>query len=148
MYENVIVLLDKNCLQKWLFLQKRGFWGRRIFLRLANIVVWMLAAVFIDVSGVIKSQMASTNSEIFVVEEKLAELEVNDVENHENESNIKERVVFEPHLSGFEIRDLYKIALNFYKGTYHHSPTCYSEIQLILIVCLHFEFAIPNDKFR
>lgn len=31
-----------------------------------------------------------------------------------NSNNVPEE--FEPHLSGFDIRELYKIALNFYKG--------------------------------
>lgn len=60
--------------------------------------------------------MASTNgNNISAVEEKLDKLEIS-AEEKIKEDETKSTKVFEPHLSGFETRELYKIALNFYKG--------------------------------
>ncbi|XP_043465654.1 Golgi resident protein GCP60 [Leptopilina heterotoma] len=60
--------------------------------------------------------MASTNgNNISSVEEKIEKLEISD-ENIKQETNeSKSTKIFEPHLSGFEMRELYKIAFNFYK---------------------------------
>ncbi|XP_033208470.1 Golgi resident protein GCP60 [Belonocnema kinseyi] len=59
--------------------------------------------------------MASTNgNNISAVEEKIDKLEIS-AEEKIKEDETKSTTVFEPHLSGFETRELYKIALNFYK---------------------------------
>jgi hypothetical protein len=58
--------------------------------------------------------MASANEKVSAVEEKIAELSVN--AGVEPPASKEQQNVFEPHLSGFEMPELYKIALNFYKG--------------------------------
>ncbi|XP_058800219.1 Golgi resident protein GCP60 [Phymastichus coffea] len=59
------------------------------------------------------TQMASTSTDdVSVVEEKFNELSVSATT--ENEENNRQNVL-ESHLSGFDTRELYKIAINFYK---------------------------------
>ncbi|XP_015587980.1 Golgi resident protein GCP60 [Cephus cinctus] len=59
--------------------------------------------------------MAAENSEISVVGTDFEKLKVSTGETTKNKDDSKNAKVFEPHLSGFETRELYKIALNFYK---------------------------------
>lgn len=61
-------------------------------------------------------KMASNNTEVADIEDKIDKLNVSKTEiaKKHDDGNIAQG--FEPHLSGFETRQLYKIALNFYKG--------------------------------
>ncbi|XP_012281155.1 Golgi resident protein GCP60 [Orussus abietinus] len=59
--------------------------------------------------------MATMNGEISAVEEDLEKLKLSSPRPTKNEDGTRNENVFEPHLSGFETKELYKIALNFYK---------------------------------
>ncbi|XP_043283874.1 Golgi resident protein GCP60 [Venturia canescens] len=59
--------------------------------------------------------MASTNDEISKLEEKTENLQVSDPATIDDDDDENSAKCLEPHLSGFETHQLYKIALNFYK---------------------------------
>ncbi|XP_011311304.1 Golgi resident protein GCP60 [Fopius arisanus] len=59
--------------------------------------------------------MASTEGDVVAVTEDIDKLSVSTQELSIKPTSIVETVGFQPHLSGFETRELYKIALNFYK---------------------------------
>lgn len=80
--------------------------------------------------------MASANDpDVSAVEEKIATLSVEASSSPEKKlPSASDRAdVFEPHLSGFETRELYKLALNFYKGESYYPDV----ISLILLSCVH-----------
>ena len=60
--------------------------------------------------------MASTNRNISTIEEKINKLDLSVEQKTKDQDETNTTNIFEPHLSGFETRELYKIALNFYKG--------------------------------
>ncbi|XP_035721502.1 Golgi resident protein GCP60-like isoform X1 [Vespa mandarinia] len=59
--------------------------------------------------------MAATDETVSVVEKDIEKLNVSESDSNKNEDDIKSGELYEPHLWGFETRELYKIALSFYK---------------------------------
>lgn len=59
--------------------------------------------------------MAATDEAVSVVEKDIQELHVSASESSKTDDDAKSEKIYEPHLWGFETRELYKIALNFYK---------------------------------
>ncbi|XP_043251285.1 Golgi resident protein GCP60 [Colletes gigas] len=59
--------------------------------------------------------MADTNGDISPLEKKIEKLGISADESTKNENNTKNEETSEPHLWGFETRELYKMAVNFYK---------------------------------
>lgn len=66
--------------------------------------------------------MASASDEVAEIEEKIDELAVSKPDTAKKPDDNNSPEAFEPHLSGFVTRELYKIALNFYKGEFARSP--------------------------
>lgn len=60
--------------------------------------------------------MAATDETVSVVGKDMEKLSVSESDLNKNEDDTKGGEIYEPHLWGFETRELYKIALNFYKG--------------------------------
>ena len=61
--------------------------------------------------------MASINENTSAIEKNFSNLSVNKTkDNNKNEEKHDTTNGFKPHLFGFEVRELYKIAFNFYKG--------------------------------
>ncbi|XP_034945507.1 Golgi resident protein GCP60 [Chelonus insularis] len=62
--------------------------------------------------------MASTESDVSKIVENVDKLNINNPDQSTTktiDSKVGEELNFQPHLSGFELKELYKIALNFYK---------------------------------
>lgn len=60
--------------------------------------------------------MAATDETVSVLEKDIEKLSVLESDSNKNDDDTKTGEIYEPHLWGFETRELYKIALNFYKG--------------------------------
>lgn len=60
-------------------------------------------------------QMAGTNGDISSIGKKIEKLGISDEESTKHENDAENEKIYEPCLWGFETRELYKIALNFYK---------------------------------
>lgn len=73
----------------------------------------MLLTIF-DVS--MQLQMADTNGDISSVEQKIEKLAISAEDLAKNKNDKESGKRWEPHLWGFETKELYKIAVNFYKG--------------------------------
>lgn len=67
--------------------------------------------------------MATTNEEMTKLEEKTENLKVSEPVTIDDDDKNSSKCL-EPHLSGFETHQLYKIALNFYKGTNTNGILC------------------------
>lgn len=61
-------------------------------------------------------QMAGTNGDISSEERKIEQLAISADESVNNEDDTESEGRSEPRLWGFETRELYKMAVNFYKG--------------------------------
>lgn len=61
-------------------------------------------------------QMADTNGDISSVEQKIEKLAISAEDLAKNKNDKESGKRWEPHLWGFETKELYKIAVNFYKG--------------------------------
>lgn len=59
--------------------------------------------------------MAATDETVSVLEKDIEKLSVLESDSNKNDDDTKTGEIYEPHLWGFETRELYKIALNFYK---------------------------------
>ncbi|KAK2575954.1 hypothetical protein KPH14_007315 [Odynerus spinipes] len=59
--------------------------------------------------------MATTDEAVSVLEKDIQELNVSTGESNKTDDDTKSEKIYELHLWGFETRELYKIALNFYK---------------------------------
>lgn len=60
--------------------------------------------------------MAGTNGDISLVGKKIEKLAISAENSTQNEIDTESGKNLEPRLWGFETRELYKIAVNFYKG--------------------------------
>lgn len=65
-------------------------------------------------------QMAGTNGNISSVGRKIEKLGISADESVRNENYTEKERRAEPRLWGFETRELYKMAVNFYKGELGH----------------------------
>lgn len=64
----------------------------------------------------VQLQMAGTNGDIFSIGKKIEKLTILGEESTKNEDDSENGKKLVPRLWGFETKELYKIAVNFYKG--------------------------------